>query len=322
VVTGVIAGAQLTVTRGAQKLDPFLFTNGVLVVAPIEPMAISTGNPITAVQAFPHDRCRLLSPPGSMMLQKAINPPKIIGPLCEGMQQLDITDLQLGATVEVTANGKTLVFGAATTSKAINGTLTFPQTVSARQNLCGTPGSWSALATVAVGSGAPVTPILKMPPDKATGVTLNPLLTWFDLSKYCNSAQSFDLEIAEDPAFTKQRQTFSLVSGTNSWTMATLKFLTTYWWRVRCNHNGHAPSKWAVFAFTTVADGGKVIDPPPPPATHDFCFLESCPGFFDNKRIVENAPTLAEAQAMVERNNPECFFTPIDCSSNAAGYHP
>ena len=49
-VTDIIAGAQVTVTRGTHKLDPFLFTNGVLAVAPIKPVQPLT---IDALAALP-----------------------------------------------------------------------------------------------------------------------------------------------------------------------------------------------------------------------------------------------------------------------------
>lgn len=321
-VSGIVPGAQVTVSRGAQKMGPFCVPTGRLIISPIKGLKKPTDDLLTAVQALPHDLCRLTSPTGSTTLQKAgqIKPPLVVEPLCEGQTDLSINAMRLGAMVELTANGTTLVFGAGTTSLSVKvSPLTFPQTVTVRQNTCGDPASWSALRKAVVNSSKPLSPKQTAPANGAANVSVTPMLTWLDIGAYCSRAQSFDVQIATNAAFTSQLQQTTLPGATNVWFPPTkLKFSTVYQWRVRSNHAGQAASAWSTSKFTTAAEGKKPGSNPPPPGSQDFCFVEDCCPFF-RRKIVVNAPTQADAMAKAIAQSPGCSITPCDCNARVPG---
>jgi hypothetical protein len=320
-VSGIVPGAQVTVSRGGHAVGTFCVPTGRLIVSPVKPLKLPTDNPIAATQAFPHDLCRSTSPQGSSTLLKAdqIKPPKIKEPLCQGDTSIVLSELRRGATVELTVNGDTIVFGAADLSKSIPvGPLTFPQTVTARQNTCGDPGSWSQLRKAVVNTAAPVAPKLNTPVNNATKVSLTPTLSFADLGAYCNRANSLDVQIATNAGFTTQLQKTTVGGSTNFWIPSKLKVSTTYFWRVRANHSGQPSSAWSTFKFTTAADDSGGHPPPPPPGNQDFCFTEDCCPYF-RRVIVVNAPTQADAMAKAIAQSPGCSITPIDCGSKVPG---
>ncbi len=317
-VSGIINGAQVTVTRGGQKLAPICSPTGRLFILPIKPLKKPTDDPITAVQAFPHDLCRLHSPAGStpLLSKDQIKPPSV-DVLCEGMTSFNVFNLRLGAMVEVTANGKTLVYGAGTAAISVPvSPLTVPQTVTARQNTCGDPGSWSALAKVVVGAAKPVSPGLTSPANNATKISTTPTLIFADLGTFCNRANSFDVQIATNAAFTSQVQTTNVGSGTNFWIPPKkLKFSTLYFWRVRSNHVGQVSSAWTTFKFTTVADGQPPQPSGTPPPPQSFCFIEDCCPYM-RRVIVVTATSQADAEAQARaKAASNCTITPTDCNT-------
>ncbi len=281
-VSGIINGAQVTVTRGGQKLAPICSPTGRLFILPMD----------------------------------QIKPPSV-DVLCEGMTSFNVFNLRLGAMVEVTANGKTLVYGAGTAAISVPvSPLTVPQTVTARQNTCGDPGSWSALAKVVVGAAKPVSPGLTSPANNATKISTTPTLIFADLGTFCNRANSFDVQIATNAAFTSQVQTTNVGSGTNFWIPPKkLKFSTLYFWRVRSNHVGQVSSAWTTFKFTTVADGQPPQPPGTPPPPQSFCFIEDCCPYM-RRVIVVTATSQADAEAQARaKAASNCTITPTDCNT-------
>jgi parallel beta-helix repeat protein len=110
----------------------------------------------------------------------------------------------------------------------------------------GSPPQAPVLTVTYVTSTAPTPPpppVLESPPDGATGVSQMPALSWSGV------ADSFDVEVAEDSAFTNV-----VVSTTVTTTSTTvsLDFAKTYFWRVRGTNSVGTGAFSSTFSFTTV----------------------------------------------------------------------
>jgi hypothetical protein len=323
VVSGIIAGAQVKVSRGGQPLGPFCCPTGTLFVFPIKGLSKPTDDPITAIQEFPHDLCRSHSSPGNTTIKKRdqIGMPTFIGPICEGDTKVKIKQLRRGATVELTVNGGVIVFGASEPYMEWPvAALTFPQTVAARQNTCGAPNTWSGVGKEVVGSATPVAPKLTTPANGAVKVSTNPMLAWVDMGVFCNRATSFEVQLATNAAFSQNLQKASFPASTNVWFPPTkLKFNTQYLWRVRSIHLSQPASAWTLFKFTTVQQGQTPTPTDNQPGAQTFCFVEDCCPFM-RRKIVVTANSFNEAMALaIKQAASNCTITPVDCNDQTAG---
>lgn len=93
---------------------------------------------------------------------------------------------------------------------------------------------------------APPSPGLTAPPDGATGVDLSPTFEWSAAS----GALVYELQVAEDAAFTSMVYT-ATVDATTHTASATLDPLTTYYWRVGAENPCGMGSFSGIFSFTT-----------------------------------------------------------------------
>ena len=101
----------------------------------------------------------------------------------------------------------------------------------------------------------PSAPVLAAPADGATGVSLNPTLTW----NVATGATSYRVQVSTEPAFqTTVVDQSSLTSS--SFAVSGLAMTTVYYWRVSASNNGGASAFAGPWRFTTV-------EPPPPPPT-------------------------------------------------------
>lgn len=324
-VSGIVPGAQVTVFRGGGQLGPACSPSGRLKFVGIKPLRKPDDNTIQALQAFPHDLCRLESPKGSTSLQdrKKIPAPTIGQPLCEGATSIPLSGLREGAMVELTVNGATLVFGAASTAPPPFpvAPLTMPQTVTARQNTCGDPASWSALAKAPVNSSKPVPPKPYSPVNGATGVAPNPMLRWTDPGTFCNMAASFQFQVATDQNFASVVFTVNGVTGLQWSIWPPLLPSTTYFWRVR-SHRSALTTAWSgVMKFTTVKKDQKPTDKPGiPPDTdvrRDRCFIEDCCAVNGGRRVVKAYGTYNEAYAKCDSQKASgCSIGPLEVPCN------
>ena len=110
-----------------------------------------------------------------------------------------------------------------------------------------TPGPNETLPlTLQVSSAAPSTPALTAPANAATGVSVNPTLTW----NAATQAGEYVLEIATDAAFSNIVYTRT-VTGTSHAVQTSLAGSTQHHWRVRSTNACGAGNNSPVFTFTT-----------------------------------------------------------------------
>lgn len=327
-VSGIVPGAQVTIFRDGQRIGPACSPIGRLMFVNIKPLKKPDDNTIEVQQEFPFDLCRELSPKGSATLldRSKLNPPGISSPLCEGGTSITLSALHPGATVELTVNGSTILLGAASTTMPNYpvSPLQSPQTVTARQNTCGEPTSWSPYQKEPVNSSKPVLPKLFGPVDGATAVPTNVTLQWTDPGTFCNRAAAFDLQVSIDKTFMgviafSQNNITSL-----AWMVfPALQYDTTYFWRVR-SHRGALTTLWTkAFQFTTVK---KSQQPSPPGQTppdgdirRDRCFVQDCcPNY---RRVIKQYGTYNEAYENAVLKSPaSCTIEPLEvpCDSKVA----
>src|SRR5262245_20033480 len=175
VVTNVLPGGRVTVSRGSTQLGQLLVPAPTVtfVVAPLA----ASGPPIVAVEDFP--QCK--HGPGTLTSDQVqvsggkLNAPTIAAQVCAGDSTVDVGNLHIGALVEVDINGVPTQFTAAATHKTFSvSTLTAGVVVTARQGLCNPP-VWSNPSTAAtVGVTGLIPPICVSPPDKIHNEMLTP----------------------------------------------------------------------------------------------------------------------------------------------------
>lgn len=139
--------------------------------------------------------------------------------------------------------------GITTTSYAVSGladTTTYYWHVNAT-NANGTSGWSGRWSFKTMSSGVPAPPTLLSPPNGATGVPINPTLSW----NASSGASTYGLEVSTSPSFS----TFVVAAGTisTSYNVSGLAYQTTFYWRVNAMGATGASSDWsAVWSFTTV----------------------------------------------------------------------
>ena len=97
----------------------------------------------------------------------------------------------------------------------------------------------------------PVAPVLATPASGATGVAVNPTLTW----NASAGATSYRLQVATSAAFGTLIVDQAALTGTSS-ALSGLAANTVYYWRVSASNGGGTSSYSTVFTFTTVAPSG------------------------------------------------------------------
>ncbi len=99
----------------------------------------------------------------------------------------------------------------------------------------------------------PPAPALGTPANQATGIAINPTLTW----NAATGATSYSLQVSTDPNFGTTVANQATITGT-SYAVSGLLNSTKYYWRVNAANSGGTSAWSSAFSFTTV--------PPPPPA--------------------------------------------------------
>lgn len=108
------------------------------------------------------------------------------------------------------------------------------------------PGPWSSPRNFTTSSGDPLAPQLSSPPNGATGVAQNPVLSWSNVT----GATGYDVQVSEQPDFSILAAGATNVSST-SHQIAGLQVATKYFWRVR-SRIATGTSSWStVWNFTT-----------------------------------------------------------------------
>jgi len=154
-------------------------------------------------------------------------------------------DEPAGATVAFSTNGIAPPFTSVMTVGSLTGAMVGEYTIVV------TGTSTSKQRSIGVGlnisNDVPGGVTLLDPPDEATGVELQPELTWGAAS----GSLSYDLEVATDPAFGDVVYS-ATVTGTSDTVDTPLGMLTPYYWHVRavntCGNSGYSTA----FSFTTV----------------------------------------------------------------------
>jgi len=126
-------------------------------------------------------------------------------------------------------------------------------------NAAGASG-WSAVSNFTT-EGAPTTPppapVLASPSNGATGVSINPTLTW----NVAQGADSYHLQVATDVNFNNVFvDEAALAAVTHA--ISGLNYVASYFWRVRGNNEGGAGPWSSVSRFTT--EQAPVVPPPAP----------------------------------------------------------
>jgi hypothetical protein len=95
-------------------------------------------------------------------------------------------------------------------------------------------------------------PTLVSPPNGATGQPLRPLFEW----SAATGADSYQLEVDDDPAFGSPAISATGIIGTSFTPSSYLQQGTTYHWRVRSENLCGTGSASTVFSFTTASSPG------------------------------------------------------------------
>ncbi len=100
----------------------------------------------------------------------------------------------------------------------------------------------------------PAAPVLATPADGATGIAMNPTVTW----NASTGAASYRLQVSTDAGFGTTAVDQSNIT-TTSYAVSGLTGNTTYYWRVNATNAGGTSAYSSTWSFTTAA-------PPPPPS--------------------------------------------------------
>lgn len=114
----------------------------------------------------------------------------------------------------------------------------------------------SAKVRIIAAAAPPAPPALDSPADGATGIGLNPTLSW----NPSGGAASYALHVATDSAFGATLVALSGLTGTSQTLVNGLANATTYYWRVNASNNAGVSGWSAVRSFNTTA----VPRPAPP----------------------------------------------------------
>jgi V8-like Glu-specific endopeptidase len=103
----------------------------------------------------------------------------------------------------------------------------------------------NANVTLELYNGVPAQPALALPADGATGVYPAPSFGWNAVAQ----AQSYDIQVASDPAFTQLIVEANV--ALNAYSGTALAHFTTHYWRVRANSPCGSSDYSTAFSFTT-----------------------------------------------------------------------
>ncbi|MCE1164775.1 MAG: dockerin type I domain-containing protein [Bacteroidetes bacterium] len=119
----------------------------------------------------------------------------------------------------------------------------------------GGQGNWSTYWNFTTIVAPPAAPILISPPNGATGISRNPVLTWNAVP----NATSYRVQVSLDLSFTTPIVNAVTGSATQYTVPTALQYGTAYYWRVNATNAGGTGSWSSVWNFTTL------IQPPPAP---------------------------------------------------------
>ncbi len=330
-VKNVTPGAQVTLSRNGW-VRTFCAPVPQFPIYPLDKLEVQES--VTASQAFDcggHSRPLGSGTSSTPVLDKKLDPP-VLAPLCGGDEVVGIKGLQAGATVELTIDGDTVVFGAP--APYVNypvAPLKDNSTVTARQNLCGLSSTWSPASSVTVVPSQPVPPALVSPPDKAPKVPVTPTLAWKDGpgTTSCNHPTSFDLQIGQDDSL--QADTFAkpkLVKDiqfidVHQYTVKPPSLATgkLHWWRVR-GHKGAKVSDWSTpWSFTPVEGTPQPTMPPPVEPKQVWCFIQDCCPVYQRKVVcTPTEMTYYDALGYLKgkiKDAPSCWIYEPNVKANA-----
>jgi hypothetical protein len=251
--------------------------------------------------------------------------PQIL-PLCGGDKVIGLGGLQTGATVKLTFNGQTVVFGAEASSTKYNVDegLDDNSTVTAQQSLC--VKVWSPLTKRPVPSSTPVRPELTSPPNNAINVGLKPTLFWKDGqgTTPCNKPTLFRLQLSKDATFGTKKEYGPI--DVHKYTVPPPPLEaneTKYYWRVMA-FRGSKKSDWSLpFMFTTVMSATSKPDnydmkPDPKDLPGTWYFIEDCCPVYWRKVVPAAGKSYNDALQKLWDNikDPSCWIYLPDVPAN------
>lgn len=322
-VKNVTPGAMVTLRRNkVQSLGTFCAAIPEFPIYPIEPLKpmdeISVAVDFETCGRYRHQT--LHGESSTVVLDMPPGAPQIL-PLCGGQPVIALAGLQTGATVKLTFNGATVVFGApaATTKYAVGGSgVQDDSSVTAVQSLCA--GIWGPSTTRKVPSSTPARPELASPPNNALNVGLTPTLVWKDGKETtpCNHPNQFSLQISKNDATFASPKEFGPID-IHQFTIPKPGLEakeTTYYWRVKAN-KGAKKSDWSVpFHFKTVMSAtskpNSYDDKPDP---HDlpgtWCFIQDCCPVYQRKVVCASGNSYNDVLAKLWagiKDAPSCWI--------------
>jgi hypothetical protein len=119
----------------------------------------------------------------------------------------------------------------------------------------GTDTAWSGYFNFTTTVSIPLPPVLSLPPDNATNVSVTPTFEWNPSA----GAATYHIQVSTDVSFTNPTINVSGLTSTQYVASPPLANGTLYYWRVRATNIGGTSDWSAVWSFSTVPA------PPPPP---------------------------------------------------------
>lgn len=159
----------------------------------------------------------------------------------------------------------------------------------------------------------PGTPVLSLPATGATGVDINPTLSWASST----GAVSYNLQIATDSSFTNPTVVNALTSL--SYTPSNLEYNTRYYWRAQAV-NTAGLSAWAsARSFTTLAEPDQPTDPTIIPGSSTKYIMGSVVRVTGDNINIRNFPGLTGTSILGQQANGT-QATVVSGPANASGY--
>jgi hypothetical protein len=172
----------------------------------------------------------------------------------------------------------------------------------------GGTSNWSAAFNFTTRLGSPQAPILIIPPNGATGVSIHPMFDWNSVP----GATGYIIHVSKSPLFDSL-----VVNDTTPIGTITLQYSTTYYWRM-CAFNGGSTGNWSsVFNFTTTS---QVPDPPVLISPPDSSVIPVTGQTFDWSDVP--TATSYRIQISMSSNFGTTFLNTVTTSSQYTHYSP
>jgi hypothetical protein len=325
-----MAGAYAILTRTPVAGLPVTYSPICLSVAPftISNYAPFQGGEELMIETLLKKCDQKVGNPVKLIVSSSLpNAPIILDDICTDAKEILLSGLEINAVVEFTfedaGNIVTLVFGASAPQDRFSLSLGQPgapklvpgMKISVRQNLCGSPTSWSRFNSTSVFAAEPKVPTPTAPINASTVPSLTPKLIWRDEGQnLCSRATKFDIRVATNPVMAPRDIVFNPVSGVGNTSVVVplliLKPGNTYYWQVRAYHDAtDAPSTWSMlFKFTTQqAPTPPAGEPTPPAGNREFVFCITYANGTENT-ITIMAPDWATADSIAATRQPSDGF--------------